>query len=243
MNTKLLLIPLILLISLFSCKQDDTDDVCTTDCTTIQGKIIRADNSGIEGVKVTFSYIISTPNYSIRNIADTYTDQNGNYSMSGYINDSEIDITKKFKITIDTLKVQSSLSNEYLKTKEIQPDILSKTDNIIIEGFESRPETINVVDYIVPFKSNLTINLNNFEPIIDYDLFGFESKVEYGFRNQKVLTKSANANSVNTHFNVITGIGENEIKVRRIKNGEATYSTETIMINESPSNVSLNFEY
>lgn len=243
MKTKILFFSLICFISLLSCEKDDTDEICTSDCTTIQGKIIRADNSGIEGVKVTFSYIISTPNYSIRNIADAYTDQNGNYSMSGYIKDNEIGVIRKFKITIDTLKVQSSLSNDYLKTMEIQPDVLSRADNTVIEGFKTRPETINVVDYIVPFKTDLTINLNNFEPIIDYDLFGFESKVEYGFRNQNVITMSANAHSTNTQFNIITGIGENEIKVRRIKNGEVTYSTENIIITETPSNVSLNFEY
>ncbi len=234
---------LLFLLSFFSCKQDDTDEVCTNDCTTIQGKIIRADNSGIEGVKVTFSYIISTPNYSIRNIADGYTDQNGNYSFSGYIKDNEIDLTKNFKITIDTLKVQSSLSNAFLKTNEMPKEILSRTDNIVIEGFQTRPETINVIDYIVPFKTDLTINLKNFEPIIDNDLFGFESRVEYGFREQMALTMSVNANSANTQFNIITGTGENAIKVRKIKNGSLSNYNETIIINETPSNISLDFEY
>lgn len=243
MKIKILFLSLVCVLSLFSCKQDDTDEVCTNDCTTIQGKIIRADNSGIEGVKVTFSYIISTPNYSIRNIADAYTDQNGNYSMSGYIHENEIDITKNFKITIDTLKVQSSLSDAYLKTNEIPSNLLSRIDNTVIEGFQNRPQTINVVDYIIPFKTDLTINLNNFEPVIDFDLFGFESKVEYGFRNQKVVTMSENANNANTQFNIITGTGENEIKIRRIKNGSASNSTETIIINETPSNITLDFEY
>lgn len=243
MRTKLLFLSLVCFLGLLSCDKDDTNEVCSSDCTIIQGRIIRADNSGIEGVKVTFSYIISSPNSRARNIADTYTDQNGNYSMSGYIKDNEIDLTKKFKITIDTLKVQSSLSNDFLKTSEIQLDILSRTDHTILEGFNTRPATINVVDYIVPFKTDLTINLKNFEPIINHDLFGFEAKVAYGFRNQNALIRSANANNINSQFNLITGTGENEIKVRRIKNSEVTYATENIIITETPSNVSLNFEY
>lgn len=243
MKTKIFAITLVSFFSFFSCTQDDTDKICASDCTTIIGKIIRADNTGIEGVKVTFSYIISTPHYHTRNIASGYTDQNGNYTMSGYINENEIDISKEFKITIDTLKVQSSLNNEFLKTNEIQKDILTRTANIVIEGFPTRPEIINIVDYIVPFKTELTINLHNFEPVIDYDLFGFESKVEYGFKNQFALTMSENANSTESQYHVITGRGENIIKVRKIKNGQFTDFTENVILTGTPSNVSLDFEY
>ena len=234
---------LTLLLICISCSTDDTDETCNSDCTTIYGKIIRADNTGISDVKVTFSFVQFAPYSYQRNIAVAYTDENGDYEINGFIKDAELGIIKNFQITIDIEKVESLLTDNFLKPSELLQEIVPTVNELVISGVVNRNEPINIVDFTVPYKSNLTVNLNNFEPPLQYDLFGLTNHVEYGFENQKMLTTFENVNQLNTEYNITTGIGNNELEIRKVKNGSITRETEIVMINSSPSNLILTYEY
>ncbi|MGN6194539.1 MAG: hypothetical protein ACTHOB_06345 [Ginsengibacter sp.] len=55
---------LFLLLFIIGCSKTDNDtrDVCTSDCTTIIGKFITENNSPVPGIKVSFSYQIAGGN-------------------------------------------------------------------------------------------------------------------------------------------------------------------------------------
>jgi hypothetical protein len=236
----------ILLISIFSlfqaCEVDDTADTCSDNCTSVVGKIIRADNVGIPNVKVTFSFVQFAPYSYTRNIAETYTDENGNYEIIGFIKDRELGPQYSFRISTNIEEIENSLEDDFLKPSELIQQIAPQVNETIISGITDR-STIEIVDFIVPFKSDLTVRLNNFLPIEDIDKFQFESTLEYGFREQFFPINYDRAVDLNDEFNFNTGIGLNKVKIRKRKNGVFSTETQEVNITENPSNIAIDFEY
>jgi len=88
---------LLLAFSLFqSCQVDDSAKGCNENCTSVIGRVVRADNTGISNIKVAFSFVQFVPYNYTRNIAETYTDENGNYEIIGFIEDRELGINENF---------------------------------------------------------------------------------------------------------------------------------------------------
>lgn len=83
---------LILILSLCSCSkfEDDTENSCASDCTTLQGRFITLDNVGLKGVKISVKYRIPGGELGggyTRKIVETVTGQNGNFYKQFYIKD------------------------------------------------------------------------------------------------------------------------------------------------------------
>jgi hypothetical protein len=240
---KRILLLLISLIFFQSCEVDDTDDICSKNCTSIIGKVIKADGAGIPNVKVTFSFEQFAPYSYTRYIAETYTDENGNYELIGFIKDSELGLSKSFRISLEVDPIENSLDGIYLKPSELAHHTVPRFNEIIISGVENRNQ-IEIVDFIVPFKSAMTVHLNNFEPIENFDNFQFRCDVQYGFENQKIPIYFGEAEQMNQEFNFTTGIGINSVKIYKVKNGLIDYGeTQEVIISENPSNIILEFDY
>jgi hypothetical protein len=237
------LLAFILIIQFTSCEKDDSNSVCNGNCTTIKGKIVRADNSGIEGVEVIFSYVFFAPYSYRRVIAKTKTDENGNYEMQAFLKDSELGTSEKFQILVDKVKIENSLTANYLKPSELLQEIVPKIEEIIIPGIENRNEIINVPNFKVPYKTDLTIKLNNYISVVPTDSFGFEHRVEYGFENQYILCKNENSTGLNSIFNFTTAIGNNRVRIFKWKNNVDTYLVQDISLTTNPSNQIVEFEY
>lgn len=234
---------LALIFSLFqACEVDDTAETCSDNCTSVIGKIIRADNTGIPDVKVTFSFVQFAPYSYTRNIAETYTDENGNYEIIGFIKDRELGPTYSFRILAEIEQIENSINDNFVKPSEIIPQVAPRVNETIISGITDR-STIEIVDFIVPFKSDLTVRLNNFLPIEDIDKFHFESTVEYGFREQFFPINNDRAVTLNDEFSFNTGIGLNKVEIRKWKNGIFFTETQEVNITENPSNISIDFDY
>jgi hypothetical protein len=233
---------LILLLCL-SCEEDDTNLICSTDCTTVTGKIIRADGSGIKDVKVTFSFVQFAPYRVTRNISESFTNQNGEYEIKGFIKDRELGTLNNFRISVDINSIENSLGNDYLKPSELIPETAPSVNEIIIDGINNR-DPIEIVDFIVPLKSDLTINLNNFQPVGLADRFGFNCKAQYGFADQKFPVIYQETSQINSQFNFVTGQSENTVNVFKIKNNMVEPNIrQNVNITSNPSNQELSFDY
>lgn len=235
---------LILTFSLFqACEVDDTGETCSDKCTSVIGKIIRADNTGIPNVKVTFSFVQFAPYSYTRDIAETYTDDNGNYEIIGFIKDRELGELNKFLVSVEIDPIENALSDIFLKPSELLPQTVPSVNEIIIPGVDNR-EQIQIVDFTVPFKSDLTVRLNNFQPIESVDNFRFRCDVQYGFENQKFSVNFDETEQVNQEFNFVTGIGANSVRIFKIKNGSSMNGeTQEVVVTDNPSNITLDFEY
>jgi hypothetical protein len=243
MKNFLNLICLAIIISFASCEKDDSDKACTENCTTIRGRIARADNTGIQGVEVTFSYVFYAPYSYKRIIAKTKTDDNGNYEMQGYINDNELGTNETFEIAIDKAKVENSLSDAYLKPSELTQEVFPRLERVTIPGIENRNEIIMAPNFIVPYKTDLTITLNNFVPAVPSDYFGFKHRVEYGFENQFILCKIEHATGANATFNFPAAVGNNKIQVITWKNNVNSYPVEDVLLTTIPSGQAFEYDY
>ena len=235
---------LILTLSFFqSCEVDDTGEICSDNCTSVIGKVIRADNTGIANVKVTFSFVQFAPYSYTRNIAKTYTDDNGNYELIGFIKDRELGELNNFRVSVKIDPIENALNDDFLKPSVFQPHILPDINEIIIPGVNNR-EQIEIADFIVPFKSDLTVRLNNFQPIESVDNFRFRCDVQYGFVNQKFLVNFDETEQINQEFNFVTGIGANSVRIFKIKNGSSMNGEpQEVIVTDTPSNITLDFEY
>lgn len=246
----------LLLITFCGCsKTDDTDNVCTSDCTTLQGRFITLNNVGIEGVKVSLLYKIPGGPFgggSIRYIVKTETDENGYFHKEFYIKDSELGESANgyFKIDYDDTNLDVS---KYILSDNI---IGSTTQSLgqAIYSINSRDTIIGNTCYL-PKKAHIKINLNNFVPIQDGDHFEVRTLYPFGlnigyndFLDSEYTTGHSGydtfeATEVNNQFNVFVAEKENNvIRILKIKNGLSTPVDYTIYIPED-NDIELTYEY
>lgn len=251
------IIALILLITFYGCSktEDDTDNVCTSDCTVLQGRFITLNNVGIEGVKVSLKYKISggpLGGGSTRFIVETETDENGNFYEEFYIKDSELGESADGYFNIDyddtNLDVTKYILSDNLISTTTQP--LGQA----IYSINSR-DTIIGNTYYLPKKTHIKINLNNFVPIQDGDHFEVRTLYPFGpnigandFLESDYATGFSGystyvATEVNNQFNVFLAEEENNvIRILKIKNGVSTPEDFAIYIPED-NNIELTYEY
>lgn len=84
---------LFLLIFITGCSKidNDTKDICTSNCTTISGKFITANNSPVSNISVSLDYRRSGGELGggyTRKIINTRSDQNGNFRKDFYLKDN-----------------------------------------------------------------------------------------------------------------------------------------------------------
>ena len=251
------IIAVLLLIAVYGCSktEDDTDNVCTSDCTILQGRFITLNNIGIEGVKVSLKYRISggpLGGGSTRFIVETETDENGNFYKEFYIKDSELGESADgyFKIDYDDTNLDVS---EYI----LSDNLIGTTTQPLrqaIYSINNRDTIIGNTVYL-PKKTHIEINLNNFIPIQDGDhfevrtLYPFGANIGYNdFLESEYATGFSGfgtfeATDINNQFNVFVAEEENNIiRILKIKNGISTLEDFTIYVPEN-NNIELNYEY
>jgi hypothetical protein len=84
-----------LFLIFISCEktEDDTNNDCTSNCTTLRGKFVTLNNLPVPNIRVSLKYRIGggvLGGGSIRKIVNTQSDQNGNFNKNFFIKDSEL---------------------------------------------------------------------------------------------------------------------------------------------------------
>lgn len=249
---------LLLILSLYGCSKtdDDTDNVCISNCTIIQGRFITLNNVGIQGVKVSLKYRISgSPPFgggSTRLIVETETDENGNFYKEFYINDNELGESTDgyFKIDYDDTNLDV---NKYILSDN-QIGTTTQPLGEAIYSINSR-DTIIGNTYYLPKKTNIIVNLNNFEPLQDGDYFEVRTLYPFGPNigdNDLIDSEYATgfsgwgtfkASVINSQLNPFVAENEeNIIRIARRKNGVNTTEDFPVFV---PTNntIELNYEY
>lgn len=246
---------LLLVLTFYGCSkvEDDTDNGCTSDCTTIQGRFVTLGNVGIQGVKVSVKYRIHGGELGggyIRKIVETETDQNGNFYNQFYIKDDELGNLAKgyFKVEMDdsNLDVDKYILSDNLIGNSSQPL------GFAIYAINSR-DTIIGNTYYLPKKTYIKVNLNNFVPIQNDDYFEVRTLYPFGpnvghndFLDSEYATGYSGydnwlANGLNTQL--MPYVAENErniIRIARRKNGVNTIEDFPLLV---PTNNSIELTY
>lgn len=243
---------LALVVSSCSKNEDDTRNECTSNCTTIRGKFITADNVALPNIKVELQYRISGGELGgglTRKIVSVRSDQNGTYHKSFYIKDNELGrhAAGYFNIIVNDSSLDPNIYIKSNTSADFSQDLgyaifsLSRRDTIIDDTF------------YIPQKAFIKVNLNNFIPQQSDDyfevqtLFPFGRKVGYnsfldspysiglsGYDNFK-------ASGLNTTLRVFVAKGEkNVIRIIRRKNGINSFEDHAINI---PPNNTIELTY
>gem|GEM_PF-6282079 len=239
-----------MLLSLSSCNHTDNDSTktCTGNCNVIIGRFCTEDHVGLAHVDVLFYYTLNSIgiNYQ-RIIGRTTTDSNGNYRMEVFIKDAELG--GLFFIQTDTAKIESLLSDAFVKPSDLVSSSFSSVGKCPISNLYQRTQVITM-DFRVPFKTTQEVHLNNFAPQATGDYFAVGSQIRYGFQtdfNQFLTKQSGNgysyAEGLNTTVQMVSVFGDNTFTILRIKNNVVERTNETVSIATPNPNNALNYEY
>ena len=225
MKLKLLFVVL-LLLGMQSCfiNKDDTDESCSSNCTTLKGHVATADNNGLSDVEVRFRYehIQELSSYK-REIGKTRTNAEGYYEMEVFIKDSEIgESGGHFELIVNTDDIENQLDEVFIRQSDLGTELFPTRNRYSINNILTRNEIFEI-DYMIPFKaSNLEVSLQNFTPTQDNDYFLYNLKVPYGFPDNfiKPIQVERFAQNLNNTFRVQGILGKNQLEILRIKDGE-----------------------
>ena len=109
---------LIFIFTSCSKTEDDTNNVCTSNCTVLKGKFVTLNNEPVPNIKVSLKYVRSNElAYFARKIVNTQSDQNGNFNKNFFIKDNELGITDGiFQVDIDDSNIDV---NKYIRTNNL----------------------------------------------------------------------------------------------------------------------------
>jgi hypothetical protein len=240
---------LFLLLFIMGCSKTDNDtkDVCTSDCTTISGKFITENNSPVPGIKVSLSYHISGGELGggyTRKIVNTQSDQNGFFNKDFHLKDDELGDSSQgyFMVDIDDSKIDG---NKYIRAN-------SNSLGFAIYSIRRRDTVINNTFYI-PTKAFIKVHLNNFIPQQADDFFEVQTLFPYGMEigNNPFLDSpystgfsgygAFKATQFNNLLTVFVAEGEkNVIRIVRRKNGENTTEDYPVVV---PKNNTIQLSY
>lgn len=238
----------------FSCEkvEDDSNLVCTGDCTAIMGKVYTHSNLPVKNILMKFKFQEHSNVDNLthtRMISKVRTDNSGNYNMNFYLKDNEVgsDFGSFSLFPQENTIPGNVFYPEYF-------DLFARLYNIPI-----RNVTIQKNLYI-PTLKKIKIKLNNFHGIAGDDYFRILVQLPCGFDNDILNPQTGNNhnysyegvnkyflsnydghNFTNKVFEVDCALNElNYIVLGRMKNN--IYSEEIIPINVS-ANTNLTFEY
>ena len=244
---------ILIAFTLYSCHGTDDDTAlayyCNGNCNTISGRIYTEDNVGVANVTLLFSHHASGigVNYT-RLIAKTRTDENGYYTLEGYVKDNELG-SGTFSIVVDKQKLETSLSAGFFRPSDLVSGF-PLANEYLIPNLQDRSPITNL-DYKIPFKTMLTVHLTGFNPIAANDYFGVGNRIKYGFDSEfsnTFFTKQGGngfgyAEGVNSTITLAAVFGVNELKIVKLKNNVVEEVEETIAIGNPNPNVALNYSY
>ena len=246
-------IKLFLLIFITSCSkmENDTKDICTSNCTTISGKFVTLNNSPVANIKVSLNYHVSGGELgggSTRKIVNTQSNENGFFSKDFYLNDDEIGNSSPgyFNVDIDDSRIDGQ---KYIRTSNL---VGTTPLSFTIYSISKRDTTINNTFYI-PTKAFIKVNLNNFIPQKADDYFEVQTLYPYGleigentFLDSPYSTGFSGyglfrATKLNNLLTVFVAEGEkNMIRISKRKNDENTLQDYPVFV---PKNNTIELTY
>jgi hypothetical protein len=235
-------------ILFFSCEEinDDTNIVCTENCTHIEGQILTKDQLPVKNVELIVSFQKSTGTYSnyIRKIAKAKTDVNGYYNMDFYLKDEELG--ESFG-GLEIYMKQNTIASKYFYPNRFN----------LFEVLNINDRNISLTKNIyLPTKKDIKVKLQNFIPNQNGDYFEVQLYVPCGFENSEIssitgnyhkyVTKGINfyrLNSPSQIFTIDAALDEiNYLVLVRMKNGVYTEETIPVSVDEN-SNTVLTYDY
>jgi hypothetical protein len=236
--------------------ENDINNNCTSNCTTLSGKFVSLNNEPVANIKVSLNYRISGGELgggSTRKIVNIKSDKNGNFSKDFFIKDSELGKMGKgyFEINIDDSNIDV---DKYIRKNNLIGTTTVSLGSAIY-SIMNRDTIINI-DYYVPKKAYIKVNLNNFVPQQADDYFEVQTLYPFGGNNGENNTfldspystgfsgyGSFRANAKNTLLKVFVAEGEkNIIRIFRRKKGVNTYEDFPMIIPPNNS-IELTYEY
>ncbi|WP_439131748.1 carboxypeptidase-like regulatory domain-containing protein [Polaribacter sp.] len=236
---------------------DDTNEICTEDCTEFKGQLRTEDGRPIAGADINLEYTSSHIFLSaVRRIATTTTDKNGFYKILAFLRDNEIEKGSNGNLGLyfDVNQISNALPNNYLK-----PKTTFTSNGRVIDAFKAKVffhqiynrDTILENDFIAPMKGKIQIKIDDFTPIVENDYFYATIIYDYSFLNPVwEFRQSRDYNSIrlinktsNFVFNYETILnGDTRINIQKSKNGITTYS-DTIIKLSSPNLTTIELKY
>ena len=241
---------LIFIFTSCSKTEDDTNNVCTSNCTVLKGKFVTLNNEPVPNIKVSLKYVRSNElAYFARKIVNTQSDQNGNFNKNFFIKDNELGITDGiFQVDIDDSNIDV---NKYIRTNNL---IGNTTIDIGFAIFSIiNRDTIIDNTFYIPKKAYIKVNLNNFIPQQPNDKFEVQTLYPFGqnvgfnpFLNSEYSTGFSGydnwvAKNLNNQLSVFVAEGEkNIIRINKIKNGIGSSQDFEIIV---PQNNTIELTY
>jgi hypothetical protein len=234
--------------------EDDANNECTSNCTTLIGKFVTLNNAPVPNIKVSLNYEINGGELGggyTRKIVRTQSDQNGNFYKNFFIKDNELGNTTNgsFEFYVDDSNIDV---NKYIRTHNF-------IDNWTEIGFSiysiTTRDTIIDRTYYIPKKAYIKVNLNNFIPKQADDYFEVQTFYPFGtktgkntFLNSEYSTGFSGygnwiATNLNNRLNVFVAEGENNvIRIIRRKNGVNTSEDFSMTISQN-NPIELTYDY
>ena len=193
-----LLLTLIFISLFYSCSStdDDTSIECFDNCTTVTGTILSSENlTGIANAEVVF-YFKTTSLFSSneRIIGRTLTDSSGNFTLEGLINDNELNAQPNGSFIIDI--IGESLTDDYFKSEEtivLEQGLfpIQTIDNKLRINEITVRDTIINYEIIIPKTETISLNIMNFEPILETDNLEISNRIPSGIPSSNSNSQSS----------------------------------------------------
>lgn len=246
---KYFLVTVLSFLFLVSCEKvdDDSDLVCTSNCTSVSGIVYTQNNIRLKNSILKFRYQehIGTGGLYSRILSREKTNSMGEYSMSFFIKDEELGSS------FDLYPEKNSISD-----KVFYPEYYNLFTTLNVEN-----RGLNVQrNLYIPTAKKVKIELNNFSLISNEDYFSFEVVLPCGFdledvnpetgNNHRYANTGINKYILNQYTNMPSKVFEinlalneiNFINIIRNKNGSYTRETFPVFI-DSNSNEVLQYTY
>lgn len=246
---------IITIFVLFSCEkvEDDSNEVCYENCTSLSGKVYTQSNTPIKNVEMKFKFQKTDPeNYNLtltRVLSKVRTNNLGEYSMNFYLKDEELgEWVGSFTLNADKNTIPSSVFYE---------DYFNLYDDMY--NIQTRDIAIQRNLYI-PTLKRVKIKLNSFNGPATEDYFRVLVEVPCGYdrnivdletgNNHEYATMGLNKYQLSNYNNLSSKTFEiplalnetNFIVLGRMKNN--VYSEERIPIFiTSATNQTLEYNY
>lgn len=231
--------------------ENDTKDICTSDCTTISGKFITVNNAPVSNISVKLDYRISGGELGggyTRKIINTRSDRNGNFSNNFYLKDNELGGSAKgyFRLDIDDSKIDG---NKYIRST----NFTSTTPLCFAIYSINKRDTVINNTYYIPTKAFIKVHLNIFIPQQTGDYFEVQTFYPFGrdvggntFLDSPYSTGfsgygSFRATQLNNLLSVFVAEGEkNIVRIFKRKNGENSSEDYPVVV---PKNNTIQLTY
>lgn len=251
MKKIILLLNVILFFSSCEKVEDDSNEICTGNCTTLSGKVYTQGNTPLKNVAIKFKFQKQDPNNTnntlTRIISKVRTNNLGEYNMDFYLKDEELgQWAGTFTLNADKNTLPGTVFYE---------DYFNLYDNLY--SILTRDVSIQRNLYI-PTLKKIKIKLNGFNGDTQEDYFRVLTEVPCGYdyvsvnpetgNNHEYATIGLNKYQLDNYNNLTSKIFEvefalnemNFIVLGRMKNN--TYTEERISINVT-SATNQTFEY